>query len=45
MEHPKKPERYSNLHDPKLPVIHGHDCGNRAESRVRPSPRPQDGQE
>lgn len=35
MEQTKKPERHSDLHDPKLPEINAHACGNRAESRVR----------
>jgi len=34
-ETPKEPERHSGLHDPKLPIINGGACGNRAESRVR----------
>ena len=35
MEKPKQPERHSELHDPKLPIINGNTCGNRAESRIR----------
>lgn len=35
MEKPKQPERHSELHDPKLPVVNGGACGNRAEGRVR----------
>lgn len=34
MEDPKKPERHSDLRDPKLPVIHGGPVGNRAEGRI-----------
>lgn len=37
MEKPKQPERHSELHDPKLPVVNGGTCGNRAEDRVRRS--------
>ncbi len=41
-EHPQKqPERHSELHDPKLPVIHGGATGNRAEQLRRPSPIPE----
>lgn len=42
MEHPEKaPQRHSELHDPKLPVIHGGASGNLAEQHTRPSPIPQ----
>lgn len=42
MEHPEKvPQRHGELHDPKLPVIHGGATGNRAEQRAHPSPIPQ----
>ena len=42
MEHPEKaPQRLGELHDPKLPVIHGGATGNRAEQRAHPSPIPQ----
>lgn len=34
-ECPKQPEKHSDLHDPKLPVINGGASGNRAEGRVR----------
>lgn len=34
------PERHSELHDPKLPVIHGTVPGNRAEEHVCPAPVP-----
>lgn len=35
MEKPKPaPERCSELHDPKLPVVNGGACGNRALDRV-----------
>ena len=37
-ERPKTPERHSDLHDPKLPAVRAHACGNRAENRVRPRP-------
>lgn len=39
MEKPKPTlERCSELHDPKLPVINGGECGNRALGRVVMSP-------
>ena len=42
MEHPQKPPlRHGDLHDPKLPAIHGGPSGNRAEQHVCPSPVPQ----
>lgn len=42
MEHPQKPPlRHSDLHDPKLPSVHGQQSGNRAEQRVCPAPIPQ----
>ena len=35
MEHPEKtPQRHGELHDPKLPVIHGSTTGNRS-TRIR----------
>ena len=44
MEHPEKaPQRHGELHDPKLPVIHGGATGNRAEQRAHPSPIPTNG--
>ena len=33
-EEPKKPERHSDLRDPKLPAINGGPSGNRAEGRI-----------
>lgn len=39
MEKPtKQPQRHEDLHDPKLPIIHGQTQGNRAQQRVCPSP-------
>ncbi len=39
MEKPsKQPQRHDDLHDPKLPVIHGQSVGNRAEAKNCPSP-------
>lgn len=41
MERQKKPpERYFDLHDPKLPAIHGTASGNRAENHIYPAPIP-----
>lgn len=37
----KKPERYNEIRDPKLPVIHGEAPYNRAEAHRCPSPLPQ----
>ena len=35
-ERPKRlPREHGELHDPKLPVIHGQNGGNRAESHRR----------
>lgn len=37
MEHPKNPpERHGDLHDPKLPQIHGAAVGNRMQQRGKP---------
>ena len=42
MEHPQKPPlRHSDLHDQKLPSVHGQQSGNRAEQRICPAPIPQ----
>ena len=39
MEKPnKQPQRHDDLHDPKLPVVHGKSIGNRAEMRTCPAP-------
>lgn len=33
-ERENAPERHSELHDPKLPQIHGQSGGNRAQERI-----------
>ena len=37
----QKPERYFEIHDPKLPVIRGQSPCNRAEAHQNPCPLPQ----
>lgn len=33
-EREETPQRHNELHDPKLPQIHGQECGNRAQERI-----------
>ena len=41
-ERPERlPREHGELHDPKLPSVHGQQSGNRAEQRVCPAPIPQ----
>ncbi len=44
MEKPStQPQRHSDLSDPKLPIIHGQNVGNRMQQHVCPSPIDQQG--